>query len=155
MGYDPDMDLLDELIRVTAALDEAQVPYALCGGLAVAVHGAPRATTDLDLLVPQEHLDQAVDVAKGAGFRFEATPMRFPDGMRIRRVTRIDGELAVTLDLIVVGPDLAAIFDDRQEFRLRGQRLSVLHRDGLIRMKIAAGRPQDLADVARLQDLDR
>ena len=31
-------------------MDEAGVDYALCGGLAVAAHGAPRATRDIDLL---------------------------------------------------------------------------------------------------------
>lgn len=149
------MDLLDELIRVTAAFHDEGVPYALCGGLAVAVHGAPRATTDLDLLVPADAVARALEVAKDAGFRFAARPMKFPDGMHIHRVTRIDGEVAVTLDLIVVGPDLEDIFDGREALELRGRELWVLDRDGLIRMKVAAGRPQDLADIARLTDQDR
>ena len=36
--------------RRVRALERAKVPYALCGGLAVALHGFPRATKDIDLL---------------------------------------------------------------------------------------------------------
>ncbi|MES1208434.1 MAG: hypothetical protein ABUS79_21050 [Pseudomonadota bacterium] len=45
------LDLVQELTDVIACLDQGGVPYALCGGLAMAVHGYPRATVDIDLLV--------------------------------------------------------------------------------------------------------
>ena len=45
------MDLFQELMALIAALDAERVPYALVGGLALAVHGAPRATKDIDLYV--------------------------------------------------------------------------------------------------------
>ena len=59
------MDLIAELKRVTGAFDEAGLTYALCGGLAVAVHGAPRATTDLDLR-PERRLDHKIDYSPAA-----------------------------------------------------------------------------------------
>ncbi len=39
---------------VTRALDEAGVPYCIVGGLAVNLHGIPRTTLDVDLVVPRE-----------------------------------------------------------------------------------------------------
>ena len=48
------LDLYDELKAVLSALEKAEVPYALCGGLALAVYGHPRATVDIDLLVPAD-----------------------------------------------------------------------------------------------------
>ncbi len=45
------LDLLEELRNIIARVDAAGLPYALCGGLAMAVHGNPRATVDIDLLV--------------------------------------------------------------------------------------------------------
>ena len=48
------MNLFDELMAVTQALDRQSVDYALVGGLAVAVWGAARATKDIDLLVRPE-----------------------------------------------------------------------------------------------------
>jgi hypothetical protein len=46
------VDLVAELHVVADALVAAGVEFALCGGLAVAVHGHVRATRDIDLLVP-------------------------------------------------------------------------------------------------------
>lgn len=39
---------------VTRALEEANVPYCVVGGLAVNLHGIPRTTFDIDLVVPRE-----------------------------------------------------------------------------------------------------
>ena len=44
-------DLLSELRCITDALDVARVDYALCGGVALAIYGIPRATIDIDMLV--------------------------------------------------------------------------------------------------------
>ena len=49
------MDLKQELLKVVETLNLASVPYALCGGMAVVLHGYPRLTRDIDLLIrPQE-----------------------------------------------------------------------------------------------------
>ena len=54
------LDLAAELAAIVAALDEAGIPYALCGGLAVAVHGHARATQYIDLLVLPEDVGRIV-----------------------------------------------------------------------------------------------
>ncbi len=46
------VDLEQELISLAAVLASEGIPYALCGGLALAVHGFQRATKDIDFLVP-------------------------------------------------------------------------------------------------------
>ena len=53
-------DLYQELRKLIAALEEHQIDYALCGGLAMAVHDRPRATVDIDLLILSESLDQVI-----------------------------------------------------------------------------------------------
>lgn len=53
------LDLKQELEMLVEALGEAAVPFAVCGGIAVTIHGAPRLTDDLDLLVPKDLLDIA------------------------------------------------------------------------------------------------
>ena len=62
------MDLIDELAALIKALNDAGVRYALCGGLAMAVHGHPRATQDIDLLIPEEELAKIQQVAETVGF---------------------------------------------------------------------------------------
>ncbi|MFK7928192.1 MAG: DUF6036 family nucleotidyltransferase [Myxococcota bacterium] len=149
------LNLIDELKHITACLEQAGVTHALCGGLALAVHGAARATTDIDLLIHTAQVDAALRAARSVGYRFEAAPMVFSDGMQIRRITKvIDGE-AVTLDLILEQPNLANVLANRERVPLDDAHLWVVSRAGLIEMKLASSRPQDQADVARLIELDR
>ncbi len=149
-------DLFDALFVVTGALERAGIDYGLVGGLAVAVHGAPRATTDIDLLIAPDNADRAVALAKEAGFRFEALPQRFSDGMRLRRVTRIEQGESLTVDFMLADPFLQAAWDSRERYDAGdGRHLWVVGREALIAMKVQAGRAKDLADIERLTDLDR
>jgi hypothetical protein len=149
------MVLLDELLRTTRALDEAGVEHALVGGLAVAVWGAPRATKDIDLLVRGTDLDRAVDVARGVGFDIIALRIVFQDGMELQRVTRAQAGELLTLDFLVVNDNLEPVWASRRRLAVGTGELSVISREALIQMKALAGRPQDLADIERLRELDR
>ena len=53
------MNLVQELARLSTEFDRAGIDYALCGGLAMAVRAFPRATLDIDLLIPPEMLERA------------------------------------------------------------------------------------------------
>ena len=44
------MDLLEELKKICEKLDQNNIEYALCGGLALAVYAKPRATLDIEYL---------------------------------------------------------------------------------------------------------
>jgi hypothetical protein len=131
------------------------VDHALVGAVALAVHGVPRATADIDFLVEASQVSLALDAARQRGFRFTAAPMRFADGLEIRRASKIDGEDTLTLDFLLVQPELEAVWASRRRQPLRGGEISVVSRQGLIEMKIRSGRDQDLADVRRLEELDR
>ncbi len=149
-------DLFDALFEVTAALERGGVEYALVGGLAVAVHGAPRATTDIDLLVAPDDAEEAVVIAKRTGFQFEALPHQFNDGMRLRRVTRIDAGESLTVDFMLADPPLQPAWHSRERYDAGdGRTLWVVGREELIAMKVQAGRAKDLADIERLQEIDR
>jgi predicted nucleotidyltransferase len=149
------LDLFGEFTRVIAALDHAGVDHAVVGALAVAIHGAPRATTDIDLLVERESLPRALEVARECGFDLAALPMKFHDGTEVHRVTKIDGTDAVTLDYLVVDETLAPVFASRMRVETDFGSVRVVSREALIRMKAAAGRPRDLGDIASLEEMDR
>ena len=149
-------DLFDSLFAVAAVLEHEGIDHALVGGLAVAVYGAPRATTDIDLLIDPDDADRAIAAARRAGFTFEALPVQFNDGMRLRRVTRIEGGESLTLDFILADAPLQPAWASRRRYEAEdGRYISVVGRDELIGMKVLAGRAQDLADVERLQEMDR
>ena len=54
--------------QIIAALDDADVEFALCGGLAMAAHGFIRATEDIDLIIGDSDLDAAMKAVASCGF---------------------------------------------------------------------------------------
>lgn len=149
------MTLLNQLAAIVRALEHAGIEYALVGGLAVAVWGAPRATQDIDLLVRPESVDAVVAVVEPLGFRFRALPITFRDGMTLQRVSKIEDGALLTIDLILVDANLEPVWASRVRLELDGVPIWVISRTALIQMKVAAGRPQDAADIEKLEELDR
>jgi hypothetical protein len=149
------LDLFEELIGLLHDLEHRGIEYAVAGALALAIHGVPRATADIDLLVRGTQVEAALAVARARGFTAAAAPMRFSDGQELRRVTKLQGEDALTLDLLIVGPTLEGVWAGRAAVALEGGSLCVVSREGLVHMKTLAGRDQDLADIRRLQENDR
>jgi len=149
------IDLQAELQGITAALAGQELPYALAGALALAVHGVPRATNDIDLLVRSEDLDAIKDAVAGIGFKLPSMAMTFSDGMSVQRVSKVEEGEALSLDLILVNPDLEPVWASRQQLETEQGTLWVISRDALIQMKLAAGRTRDIADVESLRELDR
>lgn len=150
------MNLRDELIILVRALNEAKLEYAVCGGLALTIHGFVRATQDIDLLVPQEQLTQILEAAKAVGFWIPSGRMPFraktPLAIHIYRVSKASGSELLSLDLIVVSPGLREVWESREVFEFSDVKCAAVSRAGLIRMKTIAGRPQDLVDIERLNN---
>jgi predicted nucleotidyltransferase len=67
-------DLLDTLKRSAAALQDADVPFALGGGLACWARGGPETEHDVDYIVRPEDAQRALDALEEAGFRTEKPP---------------------------------------------------------------------------------
>ena len=148
------MDLVRELRLVTATREEAGVPYAVCGGLAVTIHGATRSTKDIDLLVREDDVETIAERLRPLGWRFRALPMRFDEGTPkerlLHRISKIEGRHVLVLDLLVVMPVFEEIWATRERVDLPDGHLTVVSREGLATMKRLAGRNQDLADLERL-----
>jgi hypothetical protein len=66
--------LLDTLKRAGGALRDAEVPFALGGGLAIWAHGGPETEHDLDFFVKPEDAERALQVLAENGFRPEKPP---------------------------------------------------------------------------------
>src|SRR5689334_13011502 len=109
--------LLDEFRSITGALNDAGIDYAICGGWAMAIHGLPRATIDIDLLVLGDDLDRAWELVKQHGYDVEGLPLHFDDGaIEIRRISKLDQEskLLYTLDFLLVTEALAEVWSGRE-----------------------------------------
>ena len=147
--------MFDELMSLAGALEEAGIEYALVGGLAVAVWGAPRATKDIDLLVRAEAVEPALAAMARRGFDLRALPLVFRDGMQLQRVSRAESGSLLTIDLIVVDANLESAWASRRKLATGDRALWVISREALIAMKALAARPQDIADIERLKEIDR
>jgi predicted nucleotidyltransferase len=66
--------LLDSLKRVAAVLRDADIPFALGGGLAAWARGGPPTEKDIDLLICEGDAEAAHKVLAEAGFRTEVPP---------------------------------------------------------------------------------
>lgn len=151
-------DLIATLDAVIEALNGADIAYALCGGLAVNLHGHVRATRDIDLLLPHDQLDAARASLRLLGFDIDAGPIPFATGTEreriLYRVSRIIGAQLATIDLMIVTPVLEPAWASRVVAKWRSRDVWTVSLEGLARMKRLAGRPQDLADLDHL-GLDR
>jgi len=149
------MNLVDELHAIAAAFEAAGIRYAVCGGVAVTAHGATRSTKDIDVLVAPDDVARALEAVRPLGYSFVALPMTFDAGTprerHVQRVTKIDGSEHLLLDLMLADAALAGTLDDRARVDLAEGPLSIVSRATLIRMKRLAGRPQDLADLEKLE----
>lgn len=145
--------LLDELNKLLKAFDKHCTEYAVCGGLAMAIQGYPRATMDIDLLIREESLDSAFQIAAELGFDIPGLDISFKEPrLEMRRVSKIIDDVVLCLDLLLVCDEIEGVWETRQRLPYWGSEVSVVSREGLIFLKRRAGRPQDKADIYRIEN---
>ena len=148
-------DLYEEFRQLISKLDDGNLDYALCGGLAMAVYDHARATVDIDLLILSETYDSVTAIAKELGYTIRGLDMTFANGViEIRRVSKIHSTTGqvLSLDLLLVTPDIRPIWDSRETAEWEGGRLSVVSRRGLIALKQLRGSGRDMDDIAALRE---
>jgi hypothetical protein len=148
------LDITVELRTLVARLDEKNIDYALCGGMAMAVHLLPRFTIDIDLLIQEESLPKAINVAETMGYDIRGKDLSFANGaVEIRRLSKIDPDAGdmMTIDFLLVTPETREAWNSRFDSDWEGGRLSVVSADGLIALKRLRNSGQDLDDIKALE----
>ena len=148
------MNLTAEFAALIAALQEETLDFAVCGGMAMALHGFPRFTRDIDLLILPADLGRVRAIAAQCGFESISETLSMCGAKQspciIERINKFSGEDHLILDLILVGPSLQEVWQGRTRFVWQERSLPVVTAVGLAKMKRLAGRPQDLVDLAAL-----
>jgi len=149
------IELFDDFRDILVELHTAGAHFVVLGGHAVAFHGHPRATKDLDVLV-EANPDNAKRVYAALA-AFGAPLSAFEVG--VEDFASYDGVLQLgvpprRIDIInrADGITFAEAIADGESFELDGREIPVIGRNALIKNKRAAGRPQDIADVKALGD---
>ena len=162
-----DVDLLDRmvsaveevrqrLLRATAALERAGVPYAVAGGNAVAAwvaridQGAVRNTADVDILLRRRDLPATVEALEGVGFvyRHVAGMDVFLDGP--------DGKVRSAVHVIFAGEKVRpheALPNPLVNESVADQRFRVLTLQALVQIKLTAFRRKDQVHLLDLLDV--
>ena len=96
-----------------------------------------------------------LELVRPLGYLFAALPMTFDEGTpkerHVQRVSKLEGEHHLILDLIVADAALTGFLEGHVDVALPEGSLSVVSRDTLLKMKRLAARAQDLADIEALE----
>jgi hypothetical protein len=146
-------------LKVLKALTKEKIPFVIIGGAAIALHGIPRSTLDIDILVPSEG----------------QTPVKLFSTMEGQGLSCSDKHIVKIIDRprLLIGQWLTftdkdgrefidVFFEDEGEFnkifkrakKIKERQFSfyIASLDDLQKMKKESGRPIDLADIALIRE---
>jgi len=129
-------------------LNVHDVEFTIVGGYAVAYHGHPRFTGDLDILIlPQSRNIQNLFHAL-SDFGFASTGFTLEDFLNPNMVMQI-GRSPLRIDLItsIDGVSTEQVFQNRLTAKDDDVIYYFINYEDLIKNKRAAGRPKDIADL--------
>jgi hypothetical protein len=145
-------DVHATLLRLSKRLDEAGIDYALIGGMALAAHGYPRFTSDVDVLTTPEGLEAIHQQLAGRGYvpAFQGARKALRD-----TTTNVQVEFITTGEYPGDGKPKAVSFPDPKDVSVQRDGYKVIALPKLIELKLASGlsAPHRMRDLADVQDL--
>jgi len=136
---------------ILSLLCEEQAEFLVVGAYALAAHGFPRATGDLDIWINREpdNVDRVWKslIKFGAPLdqitreELQSAGLVFQIGISPRRIDILTS---------ITGVEFTEAWVGKLAIEVEGLKFSVLGKEDYITNKKAVGRPQDLADVDRL-----
>ena len=156
--------------NVFRILEKNKIRYAVAGGVALVLHGVVRFTADLDLIVDlePENLRRFVQAMTELGYR-PRVPVKAEDfldqaarnqwkqekGMEV--FSFVDPGQPITLIDVFIEEKIpfGEVMKDLVRITAKGITIPVVSLPHLKKLKKAAGRPQDLADIEAIEALDQ
>lgn len=134
------------------SLNDSRVRYLVIGGYAVAAHGHPRYTKDLDIWIEMTPANAEAMVRALYQFGFSSLGLQPSDFLTPDQIIQL-GYPPSRIDLITTPPgvDFETCYASRVTVEIDGVPVSFIGLDDLKRSKKASGRLQDLADLENLE----
>ena len=144
--------MLNRLQDVFRSFQRHEVRYVVIGGIASILHGVPRATFDLDILIEStpENAQRLLDALLEAGLGTAA--LTSVQGLLANEITIFKDRVRVDVQTATPGLVFTDAWLRRKTVTYNGQEFFILSKEDLVRSKRAAGRPVDLEDVRLLVD---
>ena len=140
--------------EIISAFNSASVEYMVVGAYAVAAHGIPHATGDIDLWVRRsgsnaERVWRALSEFGAPLDRFTVGDFTAPDTIVQFGVVPNRIDILTSIEAV----EFEDAWPERLQVTMDGIEMNVVGRNHLLRNKRAVGRPQDIADAERLTRL--
>jgi hypothetical protein len=143
--------LNEDFLEFIGLLEKHEVDYLIIGGYAVALHGFPRFTGDIDFFVAVDPENSAKLVNVFDAFGFGDIGINRDDFMQPDFVIEIGREpRKIQILTGIDGVKFADCRSRRVEIELQGMHLKFIGKEDLIRNKQASARSKDLIDVDEL-----
>ncbi|MFQ5433451.1 MAG: DUF6036 family nucleotidyltransferase [Anaerolineae bacterium] len=143
--------MLNRLGEVFASFQKHKVKYLVIGGIAAVLHGVPRATFDLDILIEatednaQRVLEAMIEARLGTAALIDAHELL------AREITIFQDRIRIDVQTKTPGIEFETAWQHKETMTYQDRTFYVLSRDDLIASKRAAGRAIDLDDVRVLE----
>ena len=138
---------------ILSAFNDEKVEYLLVGAYALAAHGLPRATGDIDLWVKRSSENARRLLRALAGFGAPLTEVSEQDFVTPEVVFQM-GVAPRRIDILtsISGVTFEEAWPEREEIDIESIRIPVISRPHLIRNKRSTGRLKDQADAIWLEE---
>jgi predicted nucleotidyltransferase len=146
------MELDKDFKEFLVLLNQNEVEYLVVGGYAVAFHGHPRYTGDLDIWVnsTDDNLGKLIKTIEQFGFESDLLKdIDFVNGVIAFHL----GTPPVRVDIMnkISGVIFLECYPGKQELEIDGLKVPYIGFNDLILNKRASGRYKDLSDIENLQ----
>ena len=148
-----DKQLPDEFREFLRYLNSNKVRYLLIGGWAVGIHANPRLTADMDLLigVDEKNIDGIISALSDFGIKnvqaafFKKEDNTFKIGRPPLRIEILNKALGINFE---------SCYKRKKVVKLDGLSVKVISKADLVKSKVAANRPKDIADLTELRRIN-
>jgi hypothetical protein len=157
---------MDIFLPIFRALEMGHVKYLTIGGLATVLHGHPRLTSDIDLIVQldEQNCTRAIQRLIELKFRPRAPvdPLAFANkstreewintkGLTVFSMYSTVG-FPIEINLFVREPfDFSELWEKRMDTIVDGVTIHVIDKKSLIALKTLSGRSKDIEDITALR----
>ena len=143
--------MLNLLKDVFSSLQRHKVRYIVIGGIAAVLHGVPRATFELDILIDTnpENARNLLEAFLEAGLGTAA--LTTAEELLSQEITIFKDRVRIDVQTSTPGLKFEEAWERRETMEYQKQEFYVASRKDLIASKRAAGRPGDLEDVRLLE----
>jgi tRNA nucleotidyltransferase/poly(A) polymerase len=142
--------MLNRLKGVFASFQRHEVKYLVIGGIAAILHGVPRATFDLDILIEAtpENAKNLLDALMQAGLG--TATLTTAEDLLSNEITVFKDRVRIDVQTTTPGLFFGEAWKRRERMVFQGQEFYLVSKEDLILTNRASGREIDLSDVRLL-----